>query len=346
MGISEGIAQPGAEFAVTVKLAIKPGWHIYANPTGVAELNPTTTRAASRLSEAVHDREAGLSRGRAKGSGLVREGEGRALREAKSRSRPVCKVAEDAKPGAVVLQVSTDLPGLQRPALPGAGRRSRCPLTVTVKTQAITAILRALMSKTITRIGPADHGRPMELDEFAEAEAAGRAHSTSWAGGSSPWSRYRRSGTCLQVAAARDQLQAYKSSNPGRIEVIASGNECKLMIVALRSERHPDLAVYLTPPPEDEDDDFWMRWVPEIVVEVVSPSSRDRDYDEKPEEYLRAGVKEYWIVDSERRALIVMRRSRGRWTETKVCPPAIYRTRLLPGLAFSIESVFTSAGLA
>ena len=25
-----------------VKLAIKPGWHIYANPTGVAELNPTT----------------------------------------------------------------------------------------------------------------------------------------------------------------------------------------------------------------------------------------------------------------------------------------------------------------
>ena len=40
VGNSEGIAQ-GAEFEATVTLTIKPGWHIYANPTGVAELSPT-----------------------------------------------------------------------------------------------------------------------------------------------------------------------------------------------------------------------------------------------------------------------------------------------------------------
>jgi Uma2 family endonuclease len=128
--------------------------------------------------------------------------------------------------------------------------------------------------------------------------------------------------------------------------VIASGNECKLTILAIGSERHPDLAIYLTPPPDDEDADFWVRWVPEIVVEVVSPSSRTRDYHEKPEEYLRFGVKEYWIVDAELQTLTVLRRSRGRWAQTKVLPPEIHRTRLLPGLAFSIESVFKSAGLA
>ncbi len=127
--------------------------------------------------------------------------------------------------------------------------------------------------------------------------------------------------------------------------MIAAGNECKLTIAALGSERHPDLAVYLTPPPEEEDDDFWMRWVPEIVVEVVSASSRKRDYEEKPEEYLRFGVKEYWIVDGDIRTLTVLRRSRARWIETKVSPPEIHRTRLLPGLAFSIEAVFKSAGL-
>ena len=57
------------------------------------------------------------------------------------------------------------------------------------------------------------------------------------------------------------------------------------------------------------------------------------------------GVKEYWIVDAEKRVMVVMRRSRGRWAETTVKPPAIYRPRLLPGFEFSIDDVFKSAGL-
>ena len=201
------------------------------------------------------------------------------------------------------------------------------------------------MSKTITRIGLADHGRRMGLDEFVDALGQdGRVYELSR--GIVTVVEIPKKRHMLQVAAIRDQLQVYKSLNPGRIEVIAAGNECKLTIRELGSERHPDLAAYLTPPPEEEDDQFWVRWVPEIVVEVVSPSSRTRDYDEKPEEYLRFGVKEYWIVDADIRTLTVLRRSRSRWIETKVVPPSIHRTRLLPGLAFSIESVFKSAGLA
>jgi hypothetical protein len=200
------------------------------------------------------------------------------------------------------------------------------------------------MSKTITRIGSADHGRPMALDEFAEAEGLeGRVYELSR--GIVTVVEIPKKRHMLQVSAVRDQLQVFKALNPGRIKVIAAGNECKLIISDPGSERHPDLAVYLTPPPEREDDDFWVRWVSELVIEVVSPSSRKRDYDEKPEEYLRAGVKEYWIVDADMRAMTVLRRSRSRWIETKVAPPSVHRTRLLPCLAFSIESVFKSAGL-
>jgi Uma2 family endonuclease len=201
------------------------------------------------------------------------------------------------------------------------------------------------MSKTIITIGPADHGRSVDLDEFTEAERQDeRVYELSR--GIVTVVEIPKKRHMLQVASVRDQLQLYKSMNPGRIEVIASGNECKLTIPALGSERHPDLAIYLTPPPDEEDGDFWLRWVPEIVIEVVSPSSRKRDYEEKPDEYLRIGVKEYWIVDADILALTVMRRSRARWAETKVAPPEIYRSRLLPGLAFSIESVFKAAGLA
>jgi Uma2 family endonuclease len=105
------------------------------------------------------------------------------------------------------------------------------------------------------------------------------------------------------------------------------------------------VAVYKTPPPEGENnDEIWSQWLPEIVVEVVSPSSRHRDYEEKPEEYLQLGVIEYWIVDADEGLMKVLRRSRGRWVEYPVRPPAGYRTRLLPGFEFSIEAVFQAAG--
>ena len=92
--------------------------------------------------------------------------------------------------------------------------------------------------------------------------------------------------------AIRQQFSDFKSKHPKLIYAIAGGGECKLLIADLESERHPDLAIYKTPPPEGQnDDEIWSKWVPEIVVEVVSPSSRHRDYEEKPEKYLRLGVR-------------------------------------------------------
>jgi Uma2 family endonuclease len=147
------------------------------------------------------------------------------------------------------------------------------------------------------------------------------------------------------VDAIRRQFADLSEKQRQLIFGIASGSECKLLIAGLESERHPDLAIYKTPPPEGEnDDEIWSQWVPEIVVEVVSPSSRHRDYQEKPEEYLRLGVSEYWIVDADEGLMKVLRRSRGQWLEYPVRPPAGYRTRLLHGFEFSIEAVLQAAG--
>jgi Uma2 family endonuclease len=201
------------------------------------------------------------------------------------------------------------------------------------------------MSKTITKIGPADHGRRMSLEEFDEAEGQdGYLYELSR--GIVTVVDIPKKRHALQVVAIRRQFSAHDTFHPGLIQMIAAGSECKLLVDDLGSERHPDLSVYLTPPPEKEDKHFWRRWVPEIVIEVVSPSSRQRDYEEKPEEYLRLGVKEYWIVDADERAMVVMRRARARWVETTVRPPATYSTRLLPGLEISIEAVFKTAGLS
>ncbi len=42
-----------------------------------------------------------------------------------------------------------------------------------------------------------------------------------------------------------------------------------------------------------------MEGPPDLVMEIVSPESRNRDWEEKFNEYARAGVREYWIVDRE-----------------------------------------------
>ena len=66
------------------------------------------------------------------------------------------------------------------------------------------------------------------------------------------------------------------------------------------------------------------------------------ELQEKPEEYLQFGVREYWIVDGEKREMLVLRRSRGKWAERIVRPPALYKTRLLPGLEFNCEQIFAA----
>lgn len=78
------------------------------------------------------------------------------------------------------------------------------------------------------------------------------------------------------------------------------------------------------------------------MIEVVSPGSEQRDYEEKPEEYLAFGVLEYWIVDDARQEVRALKRSRGIWSPRIVRPPEIYKTPLLPGFRFDCGSVFAA----
>ena len=84
--------------------------------------------------------------------------------------------------------------------------------------------------------------------------------------------------------------------------------------------------------PDPEGPRPWTRWVPHIVVEVVSEGGEDRDYVEKREEYLRVGVLEYWILDPKRRRMLVLRRPGDVWEEVPLGEDGVHRTELLPGL--------------
>ncbi len=196
------------------------------------------------------------------------------------------------------------------------------------------------VAQRVTEIGPADHGRRMSLEEFDKIPAReGRIYELSRgiiAVTDVPGLRHLH-----QVSAIQDQLSIYRSDHAGRFPLVAGRGQCKIMVADLECERKPDLSVYLLPPPKGEE--VWWTWIPEVVIEVVSPESERRDYEQVPEEYLRFGVREYWIVDADRRQVLVLRRRGGRWQERVIQPPEVYRTALLPGFAFSCEAVFRAA---
>jgi Uma2 family endonuclease len=122
--------------------------------------------------------------------------------------------------------------------------------------------------------------------------------------------------------------------------------ECKLLIPEWKSERHPDLAVYLKKPKGPKDRTLWRRWLPELAIEVVSERSVDRDYIDKRQEYWDLGIKEYWIVDAKREKVVILRRGKSDWIEKRVGPDGVVTTKLLPGFELPFKAIMEAAAQA
>jgi Uma2 family endonuclease len=198
------------------------------------------------------------------------------------------------------------------------------------------------MILTKTKIGPHHHGRKMSLKafEFAQVEDGWLSELARGYVVVSEVANYYHG---MQIIAINRQLWAFDAANPGRIHAILGSMECKLLIPKWESERHPDIAVYLSPPKGRKDRTIWRTWIPDLTIEVVSESSRDRDYTEKRDEYWTLGVKEYWIVNAKLAQVLVLRRGRSQWLEKTLRPGNVCETKLLPGFKLPCQTIFDAA---
>lgn len=86
--------------------------------------------------------------------------------------------------------------------------------------------------------------------------------------------------------------------------------------------------------------------VPAIAIEFVSPGKRAwrRDYITKRDEYLAAGVNEYWVFDRFDRKLTVYRRINGKPPQTiEIGEDESYQTELLPGFELPLAELLAAA---
>jgi Uma2 family endonuclease len=81
---------------------------------------------------------------------------------------------------------------------------------------------------------------------------------------------------------------------------------------------------------------------PVLVVEVVSPSSRQTDRVKKMALYARSGVLEYWIVDPEQRTLVVNVLEGQTYVPVAPDTEGLFVSRALPGLRIDPGTIFAA----
>jgi len=97
---------------------------------------------------------------------------------------------------------------------------------------------------------------------------------------------------------------------------LAPGRKCAPDVVFIRQERVPL-------PKEFEG-------VPDLIVEVLSPSNRRYDLPDKRLIYREAGVGEVWIIDAELRRIVIDRRRAGSYVEEITTEGHVF-SEALPG---------------
>ena len=192
---------------------------------------------------------------------------------------------------------------------------------------------------TPLRIGPADHGRAMTLEEFLLAEET-EGYRFELARGVLEVSEVPDDPHGGVVANLYDAMSRYRRDHPGVIRRYGGGNEFRFWLPAMVSGRNPDVGVVLQGAPED-----WRgRRIPSLAAEVVSRRSVRRDYATKREEYLAYGLQEYWIVDPLKRQVTVLTRRGDSWHEAVYRDDQVIASLVLPDFASTVSELWIDVG--
>lgn len=101
---------------------------------------------------------------------------------------------------------------------------------------------------------------------------------------------------------------------------------CTPDLAFFRSERFPTV-------PERIDT------VPDLVVEILSPSTEARDLNTKMIDYERFGVAEYWVIDPIRKAVRVFVRGNAGAFEEQTIENERFLSRAVPGFVLDVADL-------
>lgn len=198
------------------------------------------------------------------------------------------------------------------------------------------------MSTVVKRLGPADHDRPMTLEEFMSSDYV-KGYEYELIDGK----LYVSPEANLPEFRVEDwihfKLKLDAHYHREIINFVAS--KARVFVPSRRrvTNPEPDVAAYHDFPLELPWDSVrWQDVSPILVVEVLSLDDPDKDLVRNVELYLQVpSIKEYWLFDTregpEQLRLQVRRRYRGRWSLREYGPGDIYTTKLLPEFTLVLD---------
>lgn len=114
----------------------------------------------------------------------------------------------------------------------------------------------------------------------------------------------------------------------------------KVMIRLTRNDYEPDIC-------------FWTKEVarefkrkqsafpaPDFIVEILSDSTRDRDYGIKKEDYARHGVREYWIVDTDAETIEQYLLNGNQFDLAQKLKDGVLQSEAISGFEIAVRAVF------
>jgi Uma2 family endonuclease len=81
---------------------------------------------------------------------------------------------------------------------------------------------------------------------------------------------------------------------------------------------------------------------PDLIAEILSPDTHERDVTTKRALYARFGVQEYWIVDLDAYVVTVLALDGDHFEPMPSPPDGLIRSQVLPGLALPWKAAFDS----
>jgi Uma2 family endonuclease len=196
---------------------------------------------------------------------------------------------------------------------------------------------------TVTKIGPADHGRPMTLDEFLTGNYE-QGHKYELIDGKLYVAPEPNLPEGLVESWLFRKLGRYSDEHPEVLNWVYY--KTRVFVPGRRRVTcpEPDLAAYHDFPLDaDYRDIRWQDVSPLLMVEVLSEGDPDKDLVRNVALYLQVpSIREYWILDSRddpnRPSMLVYRRRGQRWQRPiNVAPGETYTTRLLPGFELILD---------
>jgi Uma2 family endonuclease len=133
-------------------------------------------------------------------------------------------------------------------------------------------------------------------------------------------------------------LRVYRDNHPQGSSF--NGTLFEHTVKTLRNRHRADRVIWagLGRPPRKGE-------LPTIIAEFVSAGKRDRqrDYEEKRDEYMEIKVKEYWVIDRFKRTMTVFFLQRGKTHKRVIREKHTYTTDLLPGFELPLARLFAIA---